>query len=120
MSNSQWHDDQTIGEIALRKIELSQTNSENSLEKVNMKLITAIEGYRRDIDNCLGEIRHKNEVLLSRDIEYGRICAERDRARNETDRIKDQIKRRIEVTNTLPDQQLALKSLLEWIEKNVK
>ena len=38
---------------------------------------------------------------------------------NGVNQIKDQIKRRIDVTNSLPDQQLALKSMLDWIEKNV-
>ncbi len=34
-------------------------------------------------------------------------------------KIKDQLKRRIDVTNTLPDQQLAYVSILEWINENV-
>lgn len=48
--------------------------------KENERFLSSVEGYRRDIDNCLGELRHKNQVLRDRNIEYGRVCFERDQA----------------------------------------
>ena len=51
-----------------------------NLEKENERLRSSIEGYRRDIDNCLAALRHKNRVLRDRDIEHDRVCSERDRA----------------------------------------
>ena len=35
----------------------------------NKRLKVAIEGYRRDIDNCIAELRHKNKVIYDRNIE---------------------------------------------------
>jgi hypothetical protein len=34
----------------------------------NKRLKSSIDGYRRDIDNCLAELKHKNQVLRDRDI----------------------------------------------------
>ena len=44
----------------------------------NKRLKSSIDGYRRDIDNCLAELKHKNQVLRDRDIEHRKVCSERD------------------------------------------
>ena len=35
----------------------------------NKRLLSSVEGYRRDIDNCLAELKHKNKVLRDRERE---------------------------------------------------
>lgn len=37
--------------------------------KENERLLSSVEGYRRDIDNCLAELKHKNKVLRDRERE---------------------------------------------------
>lgn len=44
-----------------------------------------------------------------------RLC----NSNNGVDQIKEEIKRRVDVTNSLPEQQLALKSMLEWMKKTM-
>ena len=34
----------------------------------NKRLLSSVDGYRRDLDNCLAELKHKNQVLRDRDI----------------------------------------------------
>ena len=48
----------------------------------NKRLLSSVDGYRRDIDNCLAELKHKNQVLRDRDIEHSKVCSERDEARS--------------------------------------
>lgn len=67
---------QAIGERATREREKRRAK----MEKENELLRSSVEGYRRDIDNCLAELKHKNQVLRDRDVEYGRVCLERDQA----------------------------------------
>ena len=44
------------------------------------RLLSAIDSYRRDLNNCSEELARKNQVLCDRDDEHRRVCAERDRA----------------------------------------
>jgi hypothetical protein len=38
------------------------------LREENKRLLSSVDGYRRDIDNCLAELKHKNQILRDRDI----------------------------------------------------
>jgi len=48
----------------------------------------SIDGYRRDIDNCLAELTHKNKVLRDRDAERDRLTAEIARLTAERDELR--------------------------------
>ena len=45
------------------------------------RLELEVSGYRRDVDNCLGELQHKNAVLRDRDAEIGRLQSDNERIR---------------------------------------
>lgn len=79
---AQWNSDQAIGERALREDaeRCRKCRAGKSMTDGNVMGASSVEGYRRDIDNCLAELQHKNRVLRDRDIEYGRVCFERDQA----------------------------------------
>ena len=54
--------------------------SEESEAEVR-RLELAVSGYRRDVDNCLRELKHKNAVLRDRDGEIDRLQADNERMR---------------------------------------
>jgi hypothetical protein len=53
----------------------------NDAQSEVRRLELEVSGYRRDVDNCLGELKARNTAIRDREVEISRLQAENERMR---------------------------------------